>query len=210
MIAKISGILTEVHDQSVVIERDGLGYEVLVAGYAVGELSAHGGCEVVLYTLEFLEGNASNGNLVPRLVGFLHQQDKAFFSRFIEVKGIGPRKALRALSEPVSKIAGWISNRELQLLSTLPGIGKRGAEMIVAELKGKIDEFAVGGGGVAAAGTQQWSQAQRDALEIMLAWGDGRNDAIRWLERAAQLQPEITTADEWVKTCYRIKAGTEA
>ncbi len=209
MIAKLAGILTEVREQAVIIERDGLGYEVLVPGYALGELSAHNGCEVVLYTLEFLEGNAANANLVPRLVGFLHQEDKAFFSRFIEVKGIGPRKALKALAEPISKIANWINDRELKLLSTLPGIGRRGAEMIVAELKGKIDEFATGTAAVGAGPTEKWTQAQRDALEIMLAWGDGRNDALRWLERAAQLQPDITTADQWVKACYRIKAGGE-
>lgn len=147
---------------------------------------------------------------MPRLVGFLHREDRAFFNRFIEVKGIGPRKALKALAEPISKIASWITDREFQLLATLPGIARRGAEMIVAELKGKVDEFAAGAGAVAGARTQEWTQAQRDALKVMLAWGDGRNDALRWLERAAQLHPEITTADEWVKTCYRIKAGSEA
>ena len=85
MIVKMTGIVSEVRDQSVVIERDGLGYEVLVPGCAVGELSAHRGREVVLHTLEFLEGNAAGGNMVPRLVGFLHGEDRTFFYRFIEV-----------------------------------------------------------------------------------------------------------------------------
>lgn len=209
MIAKITGILAEVSEQAVLIERDGLGYEVLIPAYAVGELSAHRGSEVVLYTLEFLEGNASNGNLVPRLVGFLHTEDRAFFGRFIEVKGIGPRKALRALSEPVTRIAGWIGDREIDLLCTLPGIGKRGAEMIVAQLKGKIDDFAIGGAAAGGVAADKWTQAQRDALEIMLTWGDGRNEALRWLERAAQLHPDIKAADQWVRACYKIKAGSD-
>ena len=209
MIAKITGILAEVSEQAVLIERDGLGYEVLIPAYAVGELSANRGSEVVLYTLEFLEGNASNGNLVPRLVGFLHTEDRAFFGRFIEVKGIGPRKALRALSEPVTRIAGWIGDREIDLLCTLPGIGKRGAEMIVAQLKGKIDDFAIGGAAAGVFAADKWTQAQRDALEIMLTWGDGRNEALRWLERAAQLHPDIKAADQWVRACYKIKAGSD-
>ena len=209
MIAKLTGILTQVRDRSVIVELNGLGYEVLIPGYAVGELGAHRGCEVVLHTLEFLEGNASNGNLVPRLVGFLHAEDKLFFSRFIGVKGIGPRKALKALSEPVARIANWIKDRDLKLISTMPGIGRRGAEMIVAELKGKIDEFAVTPAGALAEATHGWSQAQRDALEVMVAWGDARNDAMRWLQRAAQLHPDIPSADEWVTACYRIKVGGE-
>ena len=146
---------------------------------------------------------------IPRLVGFLYTEDKAFFSRFIGVKGIGPRKALKALAEPIAKIANWINDRELRLLSTLPGIGRRGAEMIVAELKGKVDEFASGTASVSAGTTERWAQPQQDALEVMLAWGDGRNDAIRWLERAARLHPDLSSADEWVKACYRIKAGAE-
>ncbi len=209
MITKLTGIVTEVQDQSVVLEREGIGYEVLVPGYAVGELAAHRGREVVFHTLEFLEGNSANGNLVPRLVGFLHPEDKAFFSRFIGVKGIGPRKALRALSEPIAKVANWINDRELRLLATLPGIGRRGAEMIVAELKGKVDEFASGTASVSAGTTEGCAQPRQDALEVMLAWGDGRNDAVRWLERAAQLHPDLSSADEWVRSCYRIKAGAE-
>ena len=81
--------------------------------------------------------------------------------------------------------------------------------MIVAELKGKVDEFASGTATVRTGTTERWAQPQQDALEVMLAWGDGRNDAVRWLERAAQLHPDLSSADEWVKACYRIKAGAE-
>lgn len=209
MIVKLTGILSEVREQAVVIDRDGIGYEVLIPGYAVGELAASRGRQVVLHTLEFLEGNAANGNMVPRLVGFPSVEDRAFFSRFIEVKGIGPKKALKALAESVARVAAWIRDGEISLLAKLPGIGRRGAEIIVAELRGKIDSFALESSGGGAARVAEWTQAQRDALEVMLRWGDNRNDALRWLDRAAQLHPEISTANEWVTACYRIRAGTE-
>lgn len=207
MIVKMAGTVAEIQPQAVTIERDGLTYEVLVPRYALGELAAHRGQQVILHTLEYFEGNAAGGHLIPRLVGFLHREDRAFFGRFIEVKGIGMRKALKALAEPISRIAGWIQEGDTSALARLPGIGKRAAEMIVAELKGKIDEFV--GGEAEPAATASWARHQRDALEIMVAWGDARGEAERWLERASQLHPDIAAAEEWVKACYKIKSGAE-
>lgn len=211
MIARISGVVTEVTKGAAVIDRDGIGYEVLVPGYAVGELAACRGREVTLHTLDFVEGNATGGNLVPRLVGFLHGEDREFFGRFISVKGIGIRKGLRALGEPVAAVARAIEAADGAWLARLPGIGKRTAETIIAELRGKVSAFAVGG---AASdkdqGPQQgWSEEQRLALRILTEWGDPRSDAERWIERAGQLHPDLKGADKWVEAAYRVKTGVE-
>jgi len=211
MIARISGVLTDVTEGAAVIDRDGIGYEVLIPGYAVGELAACRGREVTLHTLEFLEGNAAGGNLVPRLVGFLHGEDREFFGRFISVKGIGIRKGLRALGQPVAAVARAIEAADGAWLTRLPGIGKRAAETIIAELRGKVSAFAVG---AAAAGEnespqQGWSQEQRLALRILTEWGDPHSDAERWIERAGQLHPDLKGADKWVEAAYRVKTGAE-
>ena len=210
MIVRLTGTLLEVTEESAVIERDGVGREVLVPGYAIGELTARRGMEVTVHTLEFLEGNQTGGNLTPRLVGFLHREDRVFFTRFISVKGIGARKALKALAEPTRKVATWIEQGDRKSLATLPGIGKRAAEMIVAELQGKLEGLAIGGAASESeSASARLTTDQRDALEILLAWGDARADAECWLERAAQLHPELDAADEWVKAAYRIKTGAE-
>lgn len=210
MIVRLTGIVAEVEPNAVTLERGGVAHELMVPGFAVGELAAHRGREVTLHTLEYLEGGANGSNLVPRLIGFMHKQDRAFFNRFVEVKGIGPRKALKALSEPIARIAEWIRSADTRALAQLPGIGKRAAEMIVAELRGKVDEFATGQrSGADAAPLSQWSQVQRDAMEIMVAWGDGRSDVERWMERAVQLHPDVAAPDEWVRLCYKIRGGSE-
>jgi Holliday junction resolvasome RuvABC DNA-binding subunit len=90
----------------------------------------------------------------------------------------------------------------------LPGIGARASELIVATLKGKLADLALGGQAAAAAVTVL-SAAQRDALEVLVAWGDPRGDAERWLERAGQLHSDMQSADEWVRAAYRIKTGVE-
>ena len=210
MIVRLCGTLLEITKEAVVIERDGLAREVLVPQFAIGELSAHRGLEVTLYTTEFFEGNHASGQLVPRMLGFLHTEDRDFFTRFIGVKGIGARKALKALCEPVRRIATWIETGDTKALARLPGIGPRAADLIVASLKGKMDDLALATASVGDAAQVTLTNAQRDAREVLVAWGDPRGDVERLLERAAQLHPDLQSADEWVRAAYRIKTGVEA
>jgi Holliday junction DNA helicase RuvA len=209
MIVRLTGTLIEVTEESVVIDRDGEAREVLVPQFAISELAAYRGQVVTLHTMEFYEGNPSSGHLVPRMLGFLHTEDRVFFTRFVNVKGVGPRRALKILCEPVRRIASWIESGDVKALARLPGIGTRGAQLVIASLKGKMDDLALAGAAGGQAETGQLSQAQRDAFEVLVAWGDSRGDAQRWLQRAAQLHPDVTAADEWVRAAYRVKAGVE-
>lgn len=209
MIVRLSGTLSDLSEEAVVIERDGAAREILVPRYALGELAACRGMSVMLHTLEYLEGSSAGGNLIPRMVGFLHAEDRAFFELFTTVKGIGVRKAIRALAEPVGRIAAMIEAADTVGLSKLPGIGRRTADQIVAELRGKLTEFGAMAGAAATPVRSEWSQPQRDALELLVTWGDGRADAERWVARAAQLHAGLKTADEWVRAAYRIKTGAE-
>ena len=209
MIVRLTGTLLEVGEESIVVDRDGESREVQIPAYSIGELAVYRGQTVTLHTTEFYEGNHASGHLVPRMLGFLHAEDRIFFSRFIGVKGIGPRKALKALSEPVRRIATWIQAGDVKALAKLPGIGTRAAELIVASLKGKMDDLAFPDEGSQAAEVVKLSQAQRDALEILVAWGDPRGESERWLQRAIQLHPDVGSADEWVRAAYRVKSGVE-
>lgn len=78
----------------------------------------------------------------PVLIGFLTPDDKEFFQLFITVAAIGPMKAIKALTKPVSQVARAIEDRDTAFLSQLTGIGKRTAEKIVATLNGKVLAFA--------------------------------------------------------------------
>lgn len=209
MIARLTGILAEVCETHTIVDHDGIGYEVLVCGYAMAELLSRRGERVTFHTLQYFEGSSAGGNMIPRLVGFLHAEDRAFFERFITVKGIGVRKALKALTIPTARMAAAIEAGDAKSLSRLPGIGARAADQIVAELKGKVADFALGAASADGTGTPTvtWSEAQKDAIEVMVALGERRVDAERWLERAGQLAPETASADEWVKLAYRVRTG---
>jgi holliday junction DNA helicase RuvA len=205
MIVRIQGKLIDLTDDAAIVDRDGLSYEVMVPAYARSELAADLGDIVSLHTLQYFEGSAAGANLTPRLVGFLHAEDRAFFRLFISVKNMGIRKALKALSTPAGQIAAAIESGDAAALTKLPGIGKRMAETIVAELKGKARSHALADIMPESAVRPNFSADQQDAVEILVAWGDSRNDAERWIARVGQLNEELSGADEWVTAVYRLK-----
>lgn len=206
MIVRLTGKLVEVGEDAVLLEHNGVTYEVLAPAYSCGELAARRGQTVTLHTFEYFEGSPGGGNLTPRIVGFANADDRRFFEQFTSVKGIGTRRGLRALVEPAARIARDIEAGDVKALARLPGVGPRTAQQIVAELRGKVEAFARGAAG-APPPESALSQAQRDALELLAAWGDSRSDARRWLERAAEANPNLSVVEDWVKAAYRMKAG---
>ncbi|MFQ5429306.1 MAG: Holliday junction branch migration protein RuvA [Phycisphaerae bacterium] len=210
MIVRIAGELTDILDESIVVDRDGMAYEILVPPCELSELIAARGERVTLHTQQYLEGSAAGGNLTPRLVGFLHAEERAFFQQFITVKGMGVRKGLRALATPVAQIASAIESGESAALTRLPGIGRRMAEQIIAQLRGKVAAHALAAEEVSEPARQAFSEQQRDAIEIIVAWGDSRHDAQRWVARAGSLHDDLGGPEDWVRAAYRIKSGAEA
>ncbi len=214
MIAKVAGILAEVGEDRVLVDRDGIGYEVLVPAYLAVQLADRVGQPVTLFTMDYLEGSATSGNLIPRLAGFASDTEKAAFQQILGVKGFGVRKALKALAVPIGQVAAAIEHGDTISLSRLPGIGKRTAEQIVASLRGKLTAIAAqdrvfGGLSGTAAGRAEapLNQAQQDALKVMIAWGDRRQDAENLLRRAGEIHKELKSPEEWVRAAYKIKAG---
>ncbi len=144
MIAGIEGQLVQLSTETALVKVGAITYEIMLPGYCVSVLSGQIGTEIVLCTMEYYEGSLGGGNLIPRLVGFLSPLEREFFSTFISVKGLGIRKGLRALSIPVADIAGAVEAGDEKMLMTLSGIGRKMAQTIVAELKGKLQGFAFG------------------------------------------------------------------
>ncbi|MCU0913529.1 MAG: hypothetical protein MUC88_03070 [Planctomycetes bacterium] len=207
MIAGIEGKLLKLDTETALVQVGAITYEVMLPGYGVSALAGAIGTTIALHTMEYYEGSLGGGNLIPRLVGFLSPGEREFFTTFITVKGMGIRKGLRALSIPISDIAAAVENGDEKLLMSLPGIGRRMAQQTVAELKGKLQRFAVGAEPTRTA--TQFQAFQVQALEVLVAWGEKRNEAMELIELAAQKHPDIRTAEELVPLVYRLKQGVE-
>src|SRR5213594_2412766 len=140
MIASLTGQLRRVDEDRAHLRIGPALVELLVPASDLTELQASLGEEITFHTVFYIQGDATGGSLEPRLIGFLRPEDKHFFEKFITVKGIGPKTALRALTAPVGQIAQAIESKDARFLSSLRGIGKRTAELMIAELSGKVNE----------------------------------------------------------------------
>src|SRR4051812_49088589 len=120
MITSITGEIRRVEDDRVHLKVGPMVYELLVPAADQTELQASLGEEVTFHTIFDLEGDASRGGLSPRLLGFLRTDDRKFFQLFTDVNGIGPKKALKALTQPVGQIAQAIESKDARFLSGLP------------------------------------------------------------------------------------------
>ncbi len=208
MIAQIEGKLIKLDTESCLVQVGAVGYEVMLAGYCVEALAGRIGEDIILCTMEYYEGSPGGGNLIPRMVGFLNADERDFFTRYTSVKGIGIKKGLKSLSLPVATVAAAIENADEKILMSLPMVGERMAQQIIAELRGKLKGFAAGAAtnGQAEAGLKPF---QIEALEILIAWGEKRAEAIEMIELARRRHPDITTAEALVPLVYRLKQGVE-
>ncbi len=207
MIAKIEGKLVRLDNDTALVQVGAVGYEVMLPGYCINSLSDKIGSDIVLCTMEYYEGSPGGGNLIPRMVGFLNTSERDFFTKYTSVKGIGIKKGLKSLSIPIATIASAIENGDDKILMSLPSIGTRMAQQIIAELKGKLQIFAAAETSRAAAAG--FKPFQAEALEILIAWGEKRNEAMELVELACKRHPGVKSAEELVPLVYRLKQGIE-
>src|SRR5688572_13871753 len=209
MISALSGKLRRVEDDRIQLEAGPILYELLVPAASLTELQASLGEDLTLHTIFYLAGDPTRGGLEPTLIAFLRPEDKQFFEAFTTVKGIGPRKALKALTTATGEIAAAIENKDARFLGGLSGIGKRMAEQIVAELSGKVGKFvtvtATADGKPRPAGAGQRSAVEEDAIATMTALGERRNDAEHLLERAKHGNPNLKTTETLVREMLRLR-----
>ncbi len=212
MIARIRGTLSEVRTSSVYLDLDDLTYQVHVPAVSLPELQTRIGQRVTLHTLQYIEGNSAFGSQVPRLIGFMSEKERDFFMRLVTVQGLGMNKGLKAMILPVGEIAGAIEARDIQTLTKLPGVGKRGAEKMIAELHGKLLEFggaatAAGSTGTAAAGPQTAAtEMETEAVQALVQMGFKRNEAEETVRRTVSTMSTVDSVEQLLQQCFR-KAG---
>ncbi|MCX5659292.1 MAG: helix-hairpin-helix domain-containing protein [Planctomycetota bacterium] len=218
MICKIHGLLEAIEDNTAMIRTPGaLTYEVMVSAYTAARLGGSIDQEITLFTLHYLEGQNQGATMYPRLAGFLDPADREFFELFTTTKGIGNKRALRAMTMATGQIAMAIADRDLSTLQTLPEVGRRTAETIVAALHGKVDRFvgaASGAGDAKAAGIpgapMPTSAVSREAVEALVQLGEVRQQALNWVDQVMRLAGEKDRpkdASDLIARVYRIKAG---
>ncbi len=198
MIASLKGLLLKKSPEGVVIEANGVGYEVLVPVQTLYELPDAGSHVQLMIHTHIRESQIL-------LVGFLHQEEKDAFRFLTTVNGIGPRLAVNILSGlPAQELLAAIVGKDTQRLQRIPGVGKKMAERIVVELKDRIPP-------------RDWAIAQAEplppkqkelyleVLSALLNLGYKRKESEKAMERALRKHsdPEEVNLEGLLKASLR-------
>ena len=180
MIGRLVGTLAEKAPPQVLIDVNGVGYEVDVPMSSFFNLPGLGE-RVTLLTHFVVREDAQ------LLYGFLTHEERATFRQLIRISGIGPRTALSILSGlSVGELSQAVTQQQAGRLVKVPGIGKKTAERLLLELKGKL------GPDMAAPGAAVASDAQADIVQALMALGYNEKEAAAALKA---LPPDIGVAD---------------
>lgn len=201
----MTGRLARVEETSIQLEVGPIVYELLVSASDARNLEESLGQSLTFHTLMYLEGDPNRGNLEPRLIGFTSPRDKRFFELFTTVNGIGPKKALKALTAPIADVARAIEGGNTRFLVDLPQIGKRLAEQIVATLSGKCGAFIDGVVERRAAPSRR-SGEDETAIAVLTSpqMGLRRVEAEALLDRVKQASPDLKSADQLVPEMLKL------
>jgi holliday junction DNA helicase RuvA len=190
MIGKLTGTLAAKNPPEVLIDCGGVGYEVLVPMSTFYNLPALGEKTALLTHLIVRED-------AHLLYGFATQDERAGFKQLVKISGVGPRTALSILSGmSVADIAQAVTKQDAGRLTKIPGIGKKTAERLLLELKGKLGD-ALDAGGVSVA-----NDSQSDILQALVALGYSDRDA----GLALKALPQDVGVSEGIKLALRALA----
>jgi Holliday junction DNA helicase RuvA len=208
MISHIRGLLRTVTAGEALLDVGGITYSILISPSVEDALVTGGriGGEFEFAVYHYIEGSTAMGNLIPRLAGFLTDDDRAFFMHLISVQGLGVKKAMRSLILPTALVAQAIEQNDVRTLQKLPEIGARTAQKIVLELKGKVARFA-SIGGFAPKPVEPLSELdheyQREAVEILKQLQYSEADAVETVRRVAAVVPEVITAEGLIQEAFK-------
>ncbi|TFY99077.1 Holliday junction branch migration protein RuvA [Ramlibacter humi] len=191
MIGRLNGTLADKNPPQVLVDCNGVGYEVDVPMSTFYNLPGLGE-KVSLLTHFVVREDAQV------LFGFGSPQEREAFRQLIRISGVGPRTALSVLSGmSVADIAQAVTAQDASRLVKVPGIGKKTAERLLLELKGKIgaDLGAAAGGGPIA-------DSQADILQALVALGYSDKEA----QAAVKALPKDVAVSEGIKLALKALA----
>ncbi|MDO9217732.1 MAG: Holliday junction branch migration protein RuvA [Lacisediminimonas sp.] len=187
MIGRLSGVLLEKNPPQLLVDCHGVGYEVSVSMSTFYNLPAIGEKVVLLTHLQVRED-------AHLLYGFGGAEERSVFRELIKISGVGARTALAILSGmSVADLAQAITLQEAGRLTRVPGIGKKTAERLLLELKGKLGADL--GGGPAAAS----SDHSADIMNALLALGYSDKEATLALKQV----PAASSVSDGIKAALK-------
>lgn len=188
MIASIRGEVLDIALDHAVLEASGVGYRVNATPATLGTLSR--GCESRLLTTMIVREDSMT------LYGFEDSESRDLFSLLLSVSGVGPRIAMATLAvlDPTA-LRSALADGNITALTRVPGIGKRGAERMVVELRDKVDAiFGSGGGASFTSGSVIGNPVREQIVEALTGLGFPAKQAEDATDAVLAAQPDASTS----------------
>lgn len=192
MITFLDGKLEEKQPTRIVMNMNGIGYEVLIPLSSLDRLPPEGdSCRILIYH------HITDASQV--LFGFCTDEERGLFKMLLSVSGIGPKTAVSALSGlSVRELKAALVESDVKRISSISGIGKKTAERVIVELR---DKFSAGDALEALAGADAapGDHRLRDAVLALLSLGYKQADAQKMVKAYALKLNEETTVEDLVR-----------
>ncbi len=185
---------------------DAFEYTILIPEFTRRQLQDRRGESVSLHTIQYLEGNPAHGRLTPRMVGFLNENEREFFQIFCSVDGVGAKKALRAMVQPVREVAIAIEEQNAKGLAQLPGIGPATAERIIAKLRRKVPKFALLVSEEITSDTVE-PDVVSATFDVLRSLGHSESDARKLLDGALATKKKFNDIESLLQAVYTTSDG---
>ena len=177
MIARIHGVVLEKHAAEVLIDVQGLGYEVLVSLNTLFDVPEVGQT-ATLHTHFVVREDAQ------QLYGFSSREERTLFRHLIKVNGVGPKMALAILSGMNAvEFARCVQAGDSARLVKLPGVGKKTAERLLIEMRDKLGDISVSAPVTSSSSSGQTVDPAQEAETALIALGYKPQDAARMINR---------------------------
>jgi Holliday junction DNA helicase RuvA len=181
MIARLSGILLDKNPPYLVIDVNGVGYEVEAPLGVFSDLPENGKAVTILIHNHFSQDSQT-------LFGFASLGERELFRKLLKISGIGAKMALTILSGATGEeLARYVSTGDVASLTRLPGIGKKTAERIIMELRDKLEGLPISaGGGPLAPGTPVSTDPATEASHALASLGYKPAEVTRMVRAVAE------------------------
>ena len=164
---------------------------------------------VTLYTIYYIDGALGGGHLTPKLVGFLDPLDREFFEVFTTVPGVGFMKALKCLVRPINEIALAVERGDAAFLEELPYVGKKTAERIVTELRGKMAKFALAHSEEPLAIERESAgELKQEAVQVLTQLEYSRAEAQRIVDETFARHRNLKTVEDFLRKVFEQRQTT--
>jgi len=195
MIGRLQGRVIEKQAPDLLIDVQGVGYEVLVSLNTFFGVPAAG--EAVTLHTHFVVRED-----VQQLYGFGTQSERQLFRHLIKVNGVGPKMALAILSGmSANDFAICVHNNDIATLVKLPGVGKKTAERLLIEMRDKIGDVDATAGGSAAGSNGAKADISQEAESALIALGYKPTDAAKIISRVAN--ESVSDAGELIRLALK-------